>query len=158
MKLMELKKQQGTYIAATLTPESKQSIWELVKDINIPNKQSKSDYHTTLIYSRTPCDGYEEPADVCHAATVADTDIFQIGSTGSKQCLVLILDSPDLTKRHKSLMKQYDATYDYDEYHPHITLSYDIKDFDVTEFTKKVKDAQLKIEFNNEYSEPLNNN
>ena len=46
--------------------------------------------------------------------------------------LVMLLDSPDLSARHKELMDKYDLNYSWDDYKPHITLSYDAKDYDIS--------------------------
>lgn len=50
-----------------------------------------------------------------------------------RQCLVLELDAPAVVERHLELMSLYpELTYDFDQYLPHITLSYDIGTFDAS--------------------------
>lgn len=75
----------------------------------------------------------------------------------NKRCLVIKLESEYLTNRHKELMKNYPSlTYDYPEYIPHITLSYDIGDFDISEI-KLNESTTLPMFFNiiTEYKEDL---
>ena len=50
-------------------------------------------------------------------------------------------------------MQKYDLTYSYDEYIPHITLSYDIGDFDISKLN--VKDLPSNFTINTEYKEDL---
>lgn len=46
--------------------------------------------------------------------------------------LILLLHSPWLVMRHNELRRVHDATHDYPEYIPHVTLSYNIGDFDIS--------------------------
>ena len=45
-------------------------------------------------------------------------------------CLIMEFECVKLTARHKELMEEHDATYDFDEYKTHITFSYDIGEMD----------------------------
>jgi len=67
---------------------------------------------------------------------------------------VLTYDCPELIDRHNALMKEHGATFDYDEFKPHVTLSYDVgREFD----TKKLPVADIgDINVIDEYSEELN--
>jgi len=47
-------------------------------------------------------------------------------------CLVLKLSAPELVERHHELRRLYGGTHDYPTFEPHVTLSYDIGDFDVS--------------------------
>jgi hypothetical protein len=61
-------------------------------------------------------------------ATPVEARIF---GEGDEKALVLVLDAPDVVKRHKQLMaKHKEATWDHDDYIPHVTLSYNSGDFD----------------------------
>jgi len=84
-----------------------------------------------------------------------------------KKILVLLLDSEDAVNRHQVLMKQHESTYDFPEYKPYITLSYDIEDFmrmknkkSVLENIKDKYNTLIPKEFhlNAEYVEHLNPN
>ena len=68
---------------------------------------------------------------------------------------MLKLDSSDLRERHEFLMKEHKATYDFPEYIPHITLSYDIGDFDIN--TLDIEDLDdIDFQVIEEYKEDLN--
>lgn len=58
-----------------------------------------------------------------------DLDIW-FGESGER-CLVLKYDCPELCIRHKYLMETHNATYDFPDFTPHITLSYDMCDVDI---------------------------
>ena len=62
-------------------------------------------------------------------------------------------DSPALQSRHKDLMDTHQATYDYPEYKTHLSLSYDIGDFDIKQIDFSL--IAHPIIFTNEYQEDL---
>ena len=76
-------------------------------------------------------------------AETAGLKIFK--QQNGKNCLVTVLKSKDLTAHHETIMDKYGATYDFDTYIPHITLSYDIGDLDA----KNYKLPKMKIGFDN---------
>jgi hypothetical protein len=60
----------------------------------------------------------------------------------------------ELNARHKELMDEHDATYDFPEYKTHVTLSYDIGDMDETKLPDVIKTiGEMKIV--KEYGEDL---
>jgi hypothetical protein len=69
-------------------------------------------------------------------------------------CLVLEFYTPDLVKRHESLMSKYNLTYDFDSYIPHTTLSYSSGDFEIPDDIDFKALGQLHIV--KEYHEALN--
>ena len=67
--------------------------------------------------------------------------------------------SKTLSNRHNEIMKNNPkAVYDFPEYIPHITLSYDVEDFDVSKLDYKSLSDYLggTIENGVEYTEDLN--
>jgi len=68
------------------------------------------------------------------------------------KCLVMCYDCPELVKRHEELMEEHGATYDFDDYKPHITFSYDVADMNPKDLPK----FDGKIEIVEEYGEDLN--
>ena len=79
-------------------------------------------------------------------------EIWKTRDTG-KNCLVLKYKCPALVKRHKFLMKEHKATFDFDEFIPHITLSYDINDMTLKDFGKPEEIGNISI--NKEYGQAL---
>lgn len=126
MTFKNLVSEKGTYAAVKVSPSAADNIIDTAKKLGIPNLINPSDIHCTLLYSRKhiPLSG---SIDVDYDAQVSNFELFG----DNKEILVIKLLSSDIKERHKFLMDTYDATYDYDEYIPHITLSYNIDKFDV---------------------------
>jgi 2'-5' RNA ligase len=150
MKLTELKSlenKKGTYAALYVSEEAHDTIMQYIRDNDIPHKTNPKEErkHVTLIYSRNYCpDMVAQPAYV-HYANVSGVDVFN--TQDGKRALVLLLDAPTVVARHKELMAAHPATYDHPEYRPHITLSYDIGDFDETSLLPFKPTIELKDEY-----------
>jgi len=135
MKLKDLineeKETKGTYAGVLLSQDDEDKIISIVKEMGIPNPIPRKDIHITLLYSRKVLPDYKPNENLDIWAYPTEFHIFNGGN--GKDILVLKIDSPDLVKRHKELMKEHEATYDFPEYIPHITLSYDLEDYLNTE-------------------------
>lgn len=132
----------GTYISATLSKKSQDDLDKWVTEHNIPNPSEPSEYHSTLIYSRKgipDAKNYDIPLPM--KSKIKGWKIFPTQAGGN--CLVAIMDSPEMTKHHKTIRKEYGATHDYPEYHPHVTISYDYGDLPVP---KEVPDLELEYD------------
>lgn len=153
MKLTEIKKTpNGSYAAVKLDKSTTDSVLDYIKENNIPNGLRADKMHATLLYSRkhlpdyTPAGKMEKP----FVGTFSGFEIFESSSDDSEEktnCLVLRFICESLSKRHKYLMKEHGATYDYDEYKPHITLSYDVGDVDPDQLPSFNKDIIITEEF-----------
>lgn len=79
-------------------------------------------------------------------AKIKEWKIFPTQS-GAK-ALVAIMDSPTLENHHKTIRKEYGATHDYPDYHPHVTISYDFGDgpapTEVPDLELEYDDTELK--------------
>jgi 2'-5' RNA ligase len=149
-----LTKQKGLYVA--VRPKSNEVINKLKNTLNIDNNHE--DYHVTVIYSRT-YDELEVIPQKEYQAKLKQLHLF------GDDFLVVMLDCPELVDRHKQLMKNYDLTYDCDEYIPHITLSYNAQKECSKEFLDKINSGVLVNDFDgleahltlsDEYQEDLN--
>ena len=145
----------GTYAAMKFTRESALNIRKYLVQNDIPNPVPQDKLHVTLLYSRKPMHGFvplgelEDPMEV----RVEGFDVWD--TQDGKKAMVARLDAPKLITRHKALMDRYEGTFDFDEYRPHFTMSYDVgPDFDkdaVPRFT-------CPLFLNQEYGEDLNTN
>ena len=124
----------GTYVAVRFNKHSQDLIDGFVKRNNVPNPLPLEDIHSTILYSRKHCEGLELEPNILHTCMVDGMEVWP--SKSGKHCLVLKLNCPSLVKRHEELMKKHDATYDYKEYKPHITISYDIGDTPISSFVE----------------------
>lgn len=86
------------------------------------------DLHVTIAYSRRPIDWMKIPAafdmDTDGKLTVPPGGARRVAVLGDKGAVVLKFSSPALQWRHKDI-RELGASWDYPEYQPHITLTYD---------------------------------
>ncbi len=139
----------GTYMSATLSKRSQKALNKWVQDNNIPNAADPKQYHSTIIYSRKGVPGVKDyKIQLPMKAKIKEWKIFPTQS-GAK-ALVAIMDSPELENHHKTIRKDYGATHDYPDYHPHVTVSYD---FGSDKVPSEVPD--LELEYDGTDIEPL---
>lgn len=129
----------GTYISAKLSDDSSNALDKWVTNNNIQNATDPKEYHSTVVYSRKGIpDAKSYDLGLPIQGKITKWELFPTQS-GTK-ALVGIVDSPELTKHHVTLKKDFGATHDYPEYHPHVTISYDhagpkpseVPDFNIT--------------------------
>lgn len=132
MKLHEIAKKvpDGSYVAVRYDEESKDALYEFAKNLNLPNLLPKEKYHTTLIYSRKYNPNIKIDQSL-YPLKVKGNELHVFETQDNKRAAVMKFDSKELVERHNFLMSEYQLEYDYDEYIPHITLSYDIGDMDL---------------------------
>lgn len=143
----------GIYVAVKYNQTAQDDLLEFIKEYNIPSTLKAEDFHTTLIYSRKYAEINElddNLGDKEIAAYPKELHVFE--TFDKKSALVIKLDCPYLEERHKYLMEKYNLTYDYEEYIPHITLSYDIGNMKLPENVKFPKFFRI----TSEYQEELN--
>lgn len=142
MKIKDLyeavKNPDGTYAAVTFDEGTVDSLLAFCKENGVPSPLGANDFHTTLVYSRNFLkDIVINPViNPPWNATVVEFELWESKPNSYKEhtthCLVMKLDCPELVDRFNFIMDNYDATYDFDEYIPHVTLSYDAgEDFNV---------------------------
>lgn len=148
-----LKEEKGVYVAVTYNQSAQDDLLDFIKEYNIPSTLKAEDFHTTIIYSRKYADIKDLEDNMEDSEIVAYPKELHVFETfDKKRALVIKLDCPYLEERHKYLMEKYNLTYDYDEYIPHITLSYDIGNMGLPENVKFPKFFRI----NSEYKEELN--
>lgn len=144
----------GTYAAAKLSSETKKQIRQYMKNQDILHPEDPDDMHCTILYSRKPCPDYKA-AGKYDEPIPASVKGFEIWPTRDmeRNVLVLNLTCKGLTDRHNKLMDEHKASYDFPEYKPHVTFSYDFGDGDA----KDLPPYKGIVEFDAEYQEDLNN-
>lgn len=156
-EIIEKKQEKGTYAAVKLSNKTNKAIVKYIKDNDIPNAIKPEKLHTTLLYSRKHLPDYEpagEYEEAMHGKPIGFEKWPSQPDDDGKvaMCLVLKYTCPELVDRHKFLMKEHGATYDYDEYNPHVTFSYDVGGMQCKDLPKFEED----IEIIEEYAEELN--
>lgn len=117
----------GLFVAAFFDEETNQAINKYMTENKIPNAVMASSLHTTIVYSKIPVPEFEpnHSVNIDVDSRLQPIECWEVSN--NKKCLVLKLFSPYLQFRFQEAM-ECGATYDYAEYSPHITLSYDVGD------------------------------
>ena len=114
----------GTYVSAKVNNVTLNKLDKWVSENGIKNATDPTTYHSTIVYSRK---GVPQVKDYNFktpiTGSIKEWKLFPT-QNGTK-ALVLIVKSDDLEKYHEDTRKLYGATWDYPDYHPHITISYD---------------------------------
>ena len=160
MKSTEFTDTKGTYAAVQFDQDTKNNLQEFVVNNNIPDPLNTDDIHSTLLYSRNYLPNYEPLENLDYKATPDKFEVWESPPNAFKDdityCLVLLLNCTELEERFDTLMDEHPATYDYDEYKPHISLAYNVgEDFDIKDLNiNEINDLHIV----NEYSEDLDLN
>ena len=120
----------GVYVGLRVIGGANRYLDAYIAANNIPVVQTPKERrrHTTVIYSRVHAP-IEAQQGRLHQAYGKAFKVFD--EPDGRRCLVLVLNAPTVEERHADLMKRYpQLTYDFPSYIPHITLSYDIGDYD----------------------------
>lgn len=145
----------GTYAGVRFSKSTCDQIEALQQQLGVPNPLSAKEFHTTLLYSKKNLPNYEA-AGKLNPIPVSDTTEFDLviwpSGSGTKNVLVLKYKCSWLENRHTQLSDEHGAKWSFDDYIPHITLSYDIGDWKPD--SKKVT-LDAPIEIVKEYSEEL---
>lgn len=148
-EIIQEKIEPGTFAGVRLSKESQNIIKEFCQNNHISNPSPKDKLHITLLYSKKPCPDYK-PSQKPYPMT-ARAKNFEIWVSehidGKPNCLVLKLECAGLVKRQKYLMDKHGATFDYDEYVPHITFSYDVGNLKANDIPKFTHDLIIEKEY-----------
>lgn len=144
-----LEKEKGLFVAAKFLG-LKESYDKFIKENNIQNPVPYDELHCTVIYSTkfvdfniqnyVPGDNFSVPFEDFHVFDTQD----------ETKALVLKLGGNTFQKIHDKIMKENDLVYDYDEYIPHMTISYDWEG-DV----ESLSEPKFEIEFGDFYQEDI---
>lgn len=100
------------------------------KSVIAPN-----DLHVTVIYSKVPVDWFsfgENYSGRDGKLTVSAGGPRAVERLGDKGAVVLMFASDDLRWRNRAAVEYHGASWDYDDYTPHITLTYEAGDMDLS--------------------------
>lgn len=115
--------QKGTYVELKLSKKSAKQLAAYVKKNNIENPTKQEEYHCTVVYStKSIAKAKDEKVDLPFTTTFDKWELFPT-KEGTK-CLVARLKKSSINDLHDMYHTKYDAKYDFDEYKPHVTVSY----------------------------------
>lgn len=115
----------GTYVFLKASPLSRSMYKHFIEINNIPNPVSIDDLHCTLIYSPgrfvdIGTTSYKQG----RYGELVDFDIWK--ADDGNNVLVGKLNSTEIINRHHELKEIHGFDHHFDEYRPHISLSYNI--------------------------------
>jgi len=151
MKLEEItenkKEPTGTYASVHFNEDTITALDEYIKENDIPNPVDTKKVHCTLLYSRNHLPEFQPQGklDPAWEGTFKQFSVFGSNPENDRDGSILVMEynCPEQSKRFDELMDAHDATYDFDEYKPHITLSYDMGDFDIEKLPKFEKPLKI---------------
>lgn len=133
----EAEKKTGSYAGVHFDEDTLKRIKAFSVKNEIPQRVQSRKLHSTVLYSKKYLPNYKAQGKLKapivgrpKKLSVWETQPDKGGETANS--LVLQYDAPELVARHKELMKEHDATYDFDTFKPHVTLSYNIGDLDIS--------------------------
>lgn len=134
------------------------SLVEWAKRNGFKSTLKASDMHVTIAYSKAPVDwikaGNEWSRNDDGRLTVAAGGPRVVEPLGPKGAVVLHFASNDLVWRHEDIKRRTGASWDYEGYQPHVTITYEPGDVDLS----KVKPFTGKIELGEEVFEEIDPN
>lgn len=124
--LLENDKQPWYVAVKPVDDFQKRRLLQYAEKLGVPNVLPAHKLHCTVLYSNKPCLMPDIRPERLYPAKADELEVFQ--SQDGKRVLVAKLASSAIKRRHVQLMAETGGSYDYPEYIPHITLSYDIGD------------------------------
>lgn len=139
----------GVYISVKPDDITQKAIMEY-QEKYLKQFELNTELHCTLIYSKKPYEDEIIPESYTALASFSSFELFG----PENDTLVIKLNSEDLKRRNEDLTKKYGFISDYDEYKPHITLAYGIKNIDLN----SLPDFEFGVILQDESVEALDNN
>jgi len=144
-------KVKGTYIAVNFSKISEKLLDDILKKLSL-KKDFDDKYHCTLVYSRKELPYFKIKNNINKIVKIKEFNHFD---TKEGKNLHIVLDC-DFCKKEFHRAKTQGATFDYDNYTPHVTLMYDCKDFDVKDNKEELEEFIGKeLNIITEYKEEL---
>jgi len=116
----------GVYVSVRPSEETTIAI-QKYQEKYLKGQEINQDLHCTIIYSQKP---QKEEVQVKEYKAIGTFKEFNLFGP-DKNVLVAEINSPDLIRRNKDLVKEYNFISDFDEYKSHITLVYNAKNIDI---------------------------
>lgn len=134
MRLYEVENSKGSYAAVKFSPETVKALEAFQYDNKIPNPLPADEFHSTVMFSRK----YIPEFVVLDTIPEWGGEFTKWGifPSDNENALVLKYECHELKDRFHEIMSEYDATWDHESFIPHITLSYNVGDLDISKLPK----------------------
>lgn len=118
------------YVSRSLTNAAEFQKW--AKAQGFTSTLDKSDFHVTIAFSRERVDWMKMGSAWSAKLEIPEGGARLVERLGDKGAVVLLFSSDELTWRNEG-MRSRGASWDWPEYQPHVTISYDVPDdFDLS--------------------------
>lgn len=123
----------GLYCAVIFSERTKSDIMDYIHINEIPNPIHRDSLHATVMCSIFPIPGIDrdEFGSICPPIYGKFKCFSVFKSKKGTNCVAMKFSCSALSWRHRQLHHEFDMIHNFQEYLPHITLSYDAKDFDI---------------------------
>jgi hypothetical protein len=118
----------GTYVKFVFNEDTNNKLKKLQDILKLDNKHD--DFHITLVYNQDKIN-FDNNTNINEVIKASHLEIFK--NKENKNCLVLIINNNDYINSRFQYSLELGATWDYPDYTPHITLSYDIPNENIDE-------------------------
>lgn len=135
-------------LSARRPVENSRDILAWAKSQGFKSTLKASELHVTLAYSKAEVEWPEAETEVLKVVSSKNREVCTLGKDGA---VVLKFDSPTLQRRFADLCEEHGCSWDHENYEPHITISYDASDLDLS----KVKAYSGPIELGPEVLEDI---
>ena len=122
------KQSDGTYVSMRVKNSEEFSEWFKSQGIDVVPTE---ELHTTIAFSRKPFTIVPSANEI----TVTPSQLKSIEPLGDDGAIVLKMECEELQNRFNDCMEA-GATYDYDDYIPHITITYNVEGLDLSNISK----------------------
>ena len=136
----------GLYVRRNLTDDSAAALTAWAEGQGITNLTPPHEMHATVVYSTTGVPIHPEPGEI-----TASPDGRSVAPLGDKGAIVLHFVSPELEGRWQ-MARDAGATWEFNGYRPHVTISYDADGID----PDQIEPFNGDLVFGPEIHEPLN--
>jgi hypothetical protein len=149
MRLFEFAKSKGSYAGVKFSPETVKALEAYQYDNNIPNPLGSDEFHSTLMHSTKYIPNFKVlPGPFSWQGRFKEFDNF---GEEDENVLVIKYECPELQDRFDYVMKTYNPKWNWPNYIPHIALSYNVGDLDIS----KLPSYEGPIEVVSEYYDDL---
>jgi len=147
LELLEDDNKKGTFVGIRFDAKTVKNILQWVEQNNISSPTAADTLHCTLLSDKE--NKFEWETKNYNGLRI-DPSTYKLEKFGeANEVLVLSFKSQELSKRHQAGKEKHNITWDFSEYIPHVTLSYEATDVDLD----KLSIPKFSLGLANEYIE-----
>ena len=145
---------QNNHVSVNLLDEDERVFESVLSGCPLPRRVAAKELDCTILYSDAPLLNFVPSPDLIHTTIITGAQIWYDPVLRVKD-LVVTLDAPTLLARRMEIMEQYGVKSLYGDFFPHMTLAYNVPDFNssykwwinsiLNEFNDRYKNMPLRF-------------